>query len=108
MKLYWLELAEKDLDSIYNFYAKDKSQKAATKIYNEILNVAEKLIDFPLIGQIEEEISEEREEYRSLLVRKLFRIIYFIDADSLFIVAIWDCRKDFQTNKKKIQRNINL
>ena len=29
MKVLWLELSEEDIESIYQFYAKDKSIKAA-------------------------------------------------------------------------------
>jgi len=54
MKLYWLKLAEEDLDIIYYFYAKNKSLKAATKIYNEILDAVEQLIKFPQCAPIEQ------------------------------------------------------
>ena len=43
MKILWLELAEEDLESIYQFYAKDKSIKAANKIYNDILDATDSL-----------------------------------------------------------------
>jgi len=101
MKLLWLELAEEDLDSIYHFYSSDKSIKAATKLYNDILNAAEKLIDFPHIASIELDLSDEGEEYRSLVVRKHFKIIYFVEVDVVYIAAIRDCRQNPQTNVSK-------
>lgn len=103
MRILWLELAEEDLDSIYQFYAKDKSTKAAYKIYNEILDAAESLADFPQMASIELDLSEVGEEYRSLIVRKYFKLIYFIEEESIFIAAVWDCRQNPQTNIKKIK-----
>lgn len=103
MRILWLELAEEDLDSIYQFYAKDKSIKAAYKIYNEILDAAESLADFPQMASLELDLSEEGEEYRSLIVRKHFKLIYFVEDESIFIAAVWDCRQSPQTNIKKIK-----
>ncbi len=102
MRILWLELAEEDLDSIYLFYAKDKNIKDVHKIYNEILD-AESLADFPQMASIELDLSEEREEYRFLIVRKYFKLIYFIEDESIFIAAVWDCRQNPQTNIKKIK-----
>lgn len=103
MNILWLELAEEDLDSIYQFYAKDKSIKVAYKIYNEILDVAESLADFPQMASIELDLSEEGEEYRSLIVRKHFKLIYFIENESIYIAAVWDCRQNPQTNVSKLK-----
>lgn len=103
MKIFWLEFAEEDLDSIYHFYAKDKSIKAAYKIYNEILDAAESLADFPQKAAIELGLSEEGEEYRSLIVRKHFKLIYFVEAESIYIAAVWDCRQNPQTNISKLK-----
>lgn len=102
MKVLWLELAEEDIESIYQFYAKDKSIKAANKIYNDILNAADTLSDFPQMAPIEPELSDFDEEYRSLVVYKHFKIIYFFENDFIFISAVWDSRQNPQTNVKKI------
>jgi len=103
MKLYWLELAEEDLDTIYYFYAKNKSLKAATKIYNDILDAAEQLIKFPQSAPIEQNISEDKEEYRALTVRKLFKVIYFIEGSAIYIAAVWDCRQSPTTNRQRVK-----
>lgn len=103
MRLLWLQLAEEDLDSIYHFYSTDKSIKAAIKLYNDILDATEKLIDFPLIAAIEPKLSEDEDEYRALVVRKHFKIIYFIEEDVVYIAAIWDCRQNPKTNESKIK-----
>ena len=103
MKILWLELAEEDVESIYQFYAKDKSIKAANRIYNDILDATDSLADFPQMASIEPELSDDGEEFRSLVVRKHFKIIYFIESDSIYIAAVWDCRQNPQTNVNKIR-----
>lgn len=103
MKLLWLQLAEEDLDSIYQFYSTEKSIKTATKFYNDILDAAEKLINFPFIAAIESVLSEEEAEYRALVVRKHFKIVYFIENETVYIAAVWDCRQNPETNYNKIK-----
>lgn len=102
-RILWIEFAEEDLDSIYNFYADTKNTKAAIKIFNEILDAADTLIDFPQKGAIEQELSGLQGDYRSLLVRKHFKIIYYLEEESIFIAAVWDCRQNPQTNISKIK-----
>ena len=62
MKILWLELAEEDLESIYQFYAKDKSIKAANKIYNDILDATDSLANFPQMAPIVSDLSDYEEE----------------------------------------------
>lgn len=104
MRLLWLEPAEEDLDSIYDFYVRDKSIKAASKIYNDLLDGVEILFDFPQIASIEPELSDGSEVYRSLVVKKYFKIIYFLEEGSIYIAAIWDCRQDPKMNVAKIRK----
>ena len=98
MKIFWLELAEEDAEAIYQFYAKDKSVKAANKIYNDILDATDSLADFPQMASIEPELSDDEEESRSLVVQRHFKIIYFIEYDSIYIAAIGDCRQNPKTS----------
>jgi len=102
MKILWLELAEEDIESIYQFYAKNKSIKAANKIYNDILDATDSLANFPQMAPIVSDLSDYEEEYRSLVVQKHYKIIYFIEHDSIYIAAVWDARQNPLTNINKI------
>ena len=103
MNIHWLPLAEEDLEIIYQFYTKDKSSKAANKIFNEILDAVDSLANFPKMAPIEPDLSDDEEEYRSLVVLKLFKVIYYIEFTSIFITAVWDCRQSPKANISKIK-----
>ena len=98
MKIRWLELAEEDLEFIYQFYAKDKSTKIANKLYNDILDAVDSLADFPLMAPVELDLSDDNEEFRSLLVRRCYKVIYFVEDEFIYIAAVWDCRTEPKTN----------
>jgi len=32
--------------------------------------------------------------YRGLVVRRLFKVIYYVENDTIIIADVWDCRQD--------------
>ena len=95
MKLEWTIPAAMQLENIYHFYSQ-KSIEAATNIYNDIIDKADNLIKFPQIAVIEPVLADYAHIYRSLIVRKLFKIVYRMDNETIFIVAVFDCRQSPQ------------
>ena len=59
---------------------------------------------FPQMGPIEWDLSEKGEEYRYLVIRKYFKVIYFVEPDAVYIAAVWDCRQSPQVNINKLDR----
>ena len=62
----WLPQAITLLDNIYRFYS-EKSQTAAIRLYNKLLDSAEPLRVFPQAGPIEPLLKEYDCEFRSLV-----------------------------------------
>ena len=101
MKLYYTRRALRSLNSIYEFL-REKSNRAAAIIHNEILDEIDKLVLFPQMASVEEELQNRRFEYRSLVVHHTYKVIYRIEEQKIYIVDIWDCRRD----PDKLQNNI--
>ena len=95
MKLKWTIPAAMQLENIYHFYSQ-KSIEAATNIYNDIIDEADGLIQFPEMAAVEPILIDYTHIYRSLIVRKLFKVVYRIEGETIFIVAVFDCRQDPQ------------
>ena len=107
MKIRWLELAKSDIKTIHDFYAKDKSVKVANKISKEIVQASRSLTNFPYMASVEFELSDKRgQEYRSLLVSKHYKVIYFIEGDFIYIAAVWDCRTDPRFNIGRVKNDL--
>ena len=68
----WLPQAITLLDNIYRFYS-EKSQTAAIRLYNRLLDSAEPLRIFPQAGPIEPLLKGYDCEFRSLVVEKHYR-----------------------------------
>jgi addiction module RelE/StbE family toxin len=83
-KIVWTEQSKDDLKEIYDFISKD-SLYYASETVDKIINLAEKLEDFPLSGRMVPEVQNE-------LIREIilgnYRIIYLY-AKSIKILTIY-------------------
>ncbi len=99
--IIWSEFAQKQLDEIYDFYSQGADTRTATKLILRIINVPNKLLKSPLIGQRESLLKERTIEYR-YLVFKNYKIIYSVDSSKGFIKIsdVFDTRQ----NPSKLKR----
>lgn len=103
MRIIWSSEVTRSLEVIYDFYC-SKNERAANKIITDIYNAALFLSHQPYMAPIEPALREFSESYRSLVVRRLFKLIYRIDEDkqAVVIVTIWDCRQNPEKLRTKI------
>jgi len=105
MKILWTRFAESQLDEIYE-YMYNKNPYIAADIYNDILDESAMLANFPQIAAIEPLLSKYKEEYRSLVVRRNYKVIYYIDSEkTIYVVGVFDCRQNPKELKYIIKRN---
>lgn len=88
------ETAEDDIDAIYDYYF-SINPSLAIKIHNSIVHEIGRLSQWPDIGSPEPLGREKQYPFRSLVTKDgLFKVIYFVTNDSVFITRIWCCRKN--------------
>lgn len=102
MRGIWSELAENELDKIYDYYEKEVSIEIAKKIAIGNIKEKEKLIKPPLIAQEEQLLSQRKLNYRYLIYEN-YKIIYHVDLNNEFI-KISDVF-DTPQNPSKLKRN---
>lgn len=102
MTIIWSELAEFQLDDIYEYYQHIASPKVATKLVLGIINETKKLIDSPFIGKEEELLKKRIKQYRHLIFKN-YKLIYTVDEENkiIRIADVFDTRQ----NPPKIKRN---
>ena len=52
------------------------------------------LIDNSLFGAIEPLLIGREEEYRHIVVKPYFKIIYRVEGDTIYMIDIWDTRRN--------------
>ncbi len=85
MKLHWSDVAEADLDDIYNYIARDVPYYAELFI-DRLIEATDKLKDHPRIGRCVPE-AENRNDVRELVFHS-YRIIYLVTEKQLHILTV--------------------
>ncbi|MBQ6730021.1 MAG: hypothetical protein IJQ83_07815 [Bacteroidales bacterium] len=52
------------------------------------------LEDNPYMGQIEPLLANKPKEYRSIVINRLNKIIYYIKGETIRVSALWDTRRE--------------
>jgi addiction module RelE/StbE family toxin len=94
-KIKWTSNAKEDLLNIVDYIKKD-SVSAARKVYEQIKEKAQSSNLFPLRGRVVPELLKEGITiYRELIVQP-WRIMYKIENDTVYIMAIFDSRQNVE------------
>ena len=88
--LNWSDRAIANLNAIENYIAND-SPFQAKKVVNEILDYAENLITFPLMGSIVLELYGTKLRQ---LIKYSYRIIYSFEENVITIIAVLHGKQD--------------
>ena len=94
-KIRWTSNAKEDLLNIVDYTKKD-SLSAARKVYEYIKDKAESCNFFPLRGRVVPELLKEGITIYRELIAQPWRIMYKIDNDTVYIMAIFDSRQNIE------------
>lgn len=92
-RIIWLPQAIENVKEHCSFLA-EVSEKKADELFETFFAVADRLVTHPLIGAKEPSLQDLREEYRYLVVRGTYKIIYEVTKQNVFIHSVWDCRRN--------------
>jgi plasmid stabilization system protein ParE len=103
MKIDWSKKSKKRMHEIRVYY-ETKSLKVSKEILTDITDSAKALTKFPQMAQIEPLLSDLPISFRSLVVRGIYKIIYYVDErkEVINIVTVWDCRQDDKKLKEEV------
>ena len=95
MDLFYSPLARRDLDEIRDYISNELcNSAAASETVNAILDDAETLEEFPLIGHAVEGLPLMADEYRFLPVRN-YLVFYRVMAEGVFVDRILYKKRDY-------------
>jgi plasmid stabilization system protein ParE len=97
MVVAWTAYAEHKLDKIYDYYV-ERSPQAANRMFACIMQTANSLAEspqrVPVIFAYRDKIFRERLVLRPR--KKIHKIIYYIQDETVYIASVWDCRQNPQ------------
>jgi len=96
MVIKWTFEVRVKLRNIFDYYNFVAGRNTAKGIISDLKNSVKSLIRFPEMYPRELSLEEFQEDFRYIVVRHIFKVIYFIDKqkDTIVVVTIFDCRQN--------------
>jgi toxin ParE1/3/4 len=91
MEIRWTEKAVRDLDEAVDYVA-DHDPDAAVRMLSLVFRCVERLVENPEMGQ---EVTDLQPSGRFRhIVKGKFRIIYEVVDETIFVMRVWDARRN--------------
>jgi plasmid stabilization system protein ParE len=92
-QIIWTNFAIGELKNIFLYYRMVAGEKTANKIRKSIFLATKQTVKQPLIGALEENLSELNQGHRYLVTGN-YKIIYLVIEDDIYIIDVFDCRQN--------------
>ena len=94
MRIHWTVRAKKSANEVGAYILQTFGERSFEKFCEELLHNVNLLAESPNLGRIEPLLNKRLFTYRSLVVNKRSKIIYRFDNENIFIVDLWDTRRE--------------
>lgn len=94
MRIVWTARYNKSLENIFTCARDFYSRSTLKKLNSSIKNAEAMLIDNSLLGAIEPLLRGREEEYRHIVVKPYFKIVYRVEGNIIYMIHIWDTRRN--------------
>ena len=104
MRVVWYPEAAKRLHQVVGYIQTEYGSKSCTKFLKEAYRTERLLARNPYLGPVEPFLADAPVQYRSVVVNRLNKIVYWINGDAIEIVDFWDTRRE---PKQQAQQTID-
>lgn len=94
MNVIWHEDAKRGRLQVSNYIRKHFGYRRMKVFIQEVGEQVRALKQYPNIGAIDSLFADRSEEYRSVIIGGLSKMVYLIGTDTIHIVGFWDCRQE--------------
>ena len=94
MKILWHKRAAAQLHQVENYILRDFGERIRQEFMDEVEQATITLGEMPTMGVIDPLFAHRKQTYRSFIVRRLNKIVYYVKGDTLHIAAFWDTRRE--------------
>ena len=103
MKIHWNKRAAAQLHEVEAYVLGRFGERVRQEFMDEVEQHVLELADMPLVGIRDPLFDHRKREYRSIIVRRLNKVVYYIEGDIVHIAAFWDCRREPQRQAAQVK-----
>ena len=99
MQVTWNKKALDQLDAVMEYGRREFGERTTRRLYTRIMSYEPLLAANPKLGVEEPLLAGRKRAYRSIVVHKLFKLVYYINEPKqvIYIAALWDTRREPRT-----------
>ena len=94
MNFQWHKRAAAQLHQVEEYVLRDFGERIRQEFMDEVEQAVLTLVEMPTMGKLDPLFAHRKLAYRSIIVRRLNKIVYYIKDDVLHIAAFWDTRRE--------------
>ena len=94
MKVKWTPAARRQLFNTAKYIKHKFGTNAKDEFMDEVQHTTILLGKYPYMGKEEPFMYDRPLEYRSIVVSRINKIVYRLEENVLYIVALWDTRRE--------------
>ncbi len=102
MKVKWSPLAKLALRETSKYIGKEFGLKVKKDFIQDVRHTSCLLGKTPQMGQIEPYLADLPTMYRSIVVYRLSKIVYYIADDHIEVVDFWDTRREPKSQAERV------
>lgn len=94
MKVKWHPKVKISVRQTASYIRSRFDAKSASNFIKEVYSIENLLMNNPQLGAVEPLLADLPVMYRSIVVNHLNKLVYWINEDTIEIVAFWDTRRE--------------
>ena len=94
MTIHWHKRAAAQLHQVEGYVLRDFGERIRQEFMDDMERAVLALADMPTMGKQEPLFAHRKQEYRSIIVRRMNKVVYYVKGDTLHIAAFWDTRRE--------------
>lgn len=97
MKVIWDPRATMGRQQVSDYIRWRFGVRRKNRFMQQVRETTQMLKSNPNIGKIDPLFADRSIAYRSIIINGLSRMVYFIEGDTIYIAAFWDCRREIKS-----------
>ena len=94
MRVIWNTETTRQLDYLLNYLEQEFGQRTMQNFYKRLLSYEPLLATNPGMGRREPLLEKHPKGFRSIVVHKYCKLIYYVEEDGIHIADLWDTRRE--------------
>ena len=94
MTVIWSERAETSLHTVERYISDSFGEKVRKEFMQSAEETAERLAQFPNAGKMEPLLAHRSKAYRSIVINRRSKLVYYVEETRIVIADFWECRRE--------------